>query len=103
MKNNIDSTLIITRGSRVKTVATLGANTIGIVTSFQHNVSSPFRVIEIKVESSNYFRIGAQISSYEKDLVLIRPTIDPASTYQYCIKCDVLTANKPSLCCEHKC
>lgn len=78
-------------GSKVKYL-----DTIGTVICFGFNCR-----VSIKVEKSLSYSIGNYIWFYEKDLKIIE-SIDPNSPYQYCIKCDILTSNKPSLCCVHK-
>lgn len=96
-------------GSRVQTLLTgIYSGIIGTVMSFSVPTIIEFgRIVKVKIdkfpniEAAVLYKIGGDISFYEKDLELIRPTIDPNSKFQYCIKCDVLTSNKPNLCCNH--
>lgn len=97
-------------GSKVKSlVYYCNEGMTGIVLHFEENIFSKNnkgRVVAIRVESEiePYFGIGNITRYYEKDLELIRSPIDPAFTYQYCSKCDVLTINKVKniyICCEH--
>lgn len=86
-------------GSRVKSL--LGGSCSDIMGIVLENF---INVVRIQVEKGNfYYKVGDQICLYEKDLVLIKPDVDPTSPYQYCIKCDVLTSNKSGLCCDHNC
>lgn len=65
-------------------------------------IDSKYKTMQVRTEISSYFNKGQTLVFFERDLELIKPTIDLASQYQYCSKCDVLTSNKPNLCCEHK-
>lgn len=102
--------MLLEIGSKVKTtvVNSVYSDIIGTVFGFHYDGFE--RTIRVKIEkfpkikeeAPLYYKIGDIIHFYEKDLELVRSTIDPASMYQHCSKCDVLTVNKPSLCCDHK-
>lgn len=83
-------------GLRVKPSLYEYQDIVGTILSIFNNIAV------IKIEKAIYYKIGSTISFYEKDLELIRVVVDSTSIYQYCNKCDVLTTNKPSLCCDHK-
>lgn len=95
-------------GSKVKCDIYKGV--VGIILSFEtnnYNFYEKGRIVLIRIESEeiSYFIKGSCIRLYEKDLNLIKSTIDINSIYQYCSKCDVLTANKIEdiyTCCDHK-
>lgn len=98
---------IIQKGSRVKTKQTgniYSDGIIGTVLSFSidNYTSQPRMVVEIKIEKAEHYNTGYKINFYETDLELLDSSIDPTSQYQYCRKCDVLTSNKPNICCDCK-
>lgn len=99
-------------GSKVMSLLTnVFSNIIGTVSNIGNKSLGPSveygRLITIKIEefpqiSQTTYEIGGEIYFYEKDVELLRSSVDPDSLYQYCSKCDILTINKPRLCCDHK-
>lgn len=90
-------------GSKVRSLSALFSDIIGTIESFYYeDKKRTIRIAVVRVDSSCKFIIGSTIRFYERHLELIRSIIDPTSPYQYCNKCDTLTSNKPSLCCDHK-
>lgn len=94
-------------GSKVKTTLECGyySNKLGTVIGFESNVftyKTKGRIVVVKAEHELGPDLGTVLRFYENELEVIRPITDPTSSYQYCSKCDILTTNKPNLCCEHK-